>query len=135
MHSVAAAKDAAVILFHLIYHLVIVIHSVIDLWTSVRTRIGMMMRSLRRVLRSGFGVRGLSDNVTYSGGQATTGQGGFYGSGDLIGLIALLIEAGGARVASSSPSHNPSAIARQADINALSSIMVLCLPSDVCSTV
>lgn len=55
--------------------------------------------------------RSLSDSVTYSGGQATTGQGGFYGSG-------------GSRVASASPAHHPEAVARQADVANLATIMV-----------
>jgi len=49
-------------------------------------------------------------SITYSGGQASAGQGGYYGSG-------------GARVSSSLPTHHPEATARQADINALTSIM------------
>jgi len=54
--------------------------------------------------------RSYSDSVTYSGGQATTGQGGFYGSG-------------GSRVRDVKPAHHPEAIARQADIMELIQIM------------
>jgi hypothetical protein len=54
-------------------------------------------------------VRSFSDSVTYSGGQAIQGQGGFYGSG-------------GSRV-SSAPSHHPEAMARQTDIIDLVQIM------------
>jgi hypothetical protein len=54
--------------------------------------------------------RELSDSVTYSGGQASTGQGGFYGSG-------------GARASSGAVPHHPEAVARQADIAELSKIM------------
>ena len=53
---------------------------------------------------------GGGDSITYSGGHANTGQGGFYGSG-------------GARVAKSSPAHHPEAMARAADIQALAKIM------------
>jgi hypothetical protein len=52
----------------------------------------------------------LSDSITYSGGQASSGQGGFYGSG-------------GSRVVSAAPEHHPEALARQADITELASIM------------
>lgn len=56
-------------------------------------------------------VRKLSDSVTYSGGQASQGQGGFYGSG-------------GSRAAKQSqPIHHPEALARVADIKELSKIM------------
>jgi hypothetical protein len=49
-------------------------------------------------------------NITYSGGQASEGQGGFYGSG-------------GSRVINNAPKHHPEALAQQADINALAKIM------------
>lgn len=55
-------------------------------------------------------TRLLSDSITYSGGQASQGQGGFYGSG-------------GSRVVSATPQHHPEALARQADITELASIM------------
>lgn len=51
------------------------------------------------------------NSVTYSGGQAISGQGGFYGSG---GSRALKKD--GVR-------HHPEAIAQAADIDKLSSIM------------
>ena len=54
--------------------------------------------------------RELSDSVTYSGGQASSGQGGFYGSG-------------GARASAGAVPHHPEAVARQADIAELSKIM------------
>eukprot|EP01039_Chlorochromonas_danica_P004749 gene4749-5204_t len=50
------------------------------------------------------------DSVTYSGGQATQGQGGFYGSG-------------GSRLVKSKPAHHPEALARVADIKDLIQIM------------
>lgn len=49
-------------------------------------------------------------NVTYSGGQASFGQGGYYGSG-------------GARIASSAAVFHPEALARQQDVIDLSNIM------------
>eukprot|EP01035_Chromulina_nebulosa_P017272 gene17272-22806_t len=55
-------------------------------------------------------IRCFSDSVTYSGGQANFGQGGFYGSG-------------GARVSSTAPIHYPEALARKADIEELTKIM------------
>jgi hypothetical protein len=51
----------------------------------------------------------LSDSITYSGGQASEGQGGFYGSG-------------GSRLVKSKPAHHPEALARQVDVSKLSSI-------------
>jgi len=56
------------------------------------------------------GRRALSDSITYSGGQASEGQGGFYGSG-------------GSRVISGKPTHHPEALAQAADVATLSSIM------------
>jgi hypothetical protein len=64
-------------------------------------------------------TRYFSDSVTYSGGQATTGQGGFYGSG-------------GSRVATASPAHHPEAIARQTDVIKLTQIMVNSLHICIC---
>lgn len=55
-------------------------------------------------------VRYLSDSITYSGGHASQGQGGFYGSG-------------GSRIATSSPTHHPEATARMADIMELKQLM------------
>lgn len=49
--------------------------------------------------------------MTYSGGHANQGQGGFYGSG-------------GARVSTATPTHHPEAIANQRDVMELSKIMV-----------
>jgi len=62
------------------------------------------------ILRRGFSDSYSGDSITYSGGHASSGQGGFYGSG-------------GARVAKSSPAHHPEAIARESDIRELSLIM------------
>ena len=62
------------------------------------------------MLRRGFSDSYSGDSITYSGGHASSGQGGFYGSG-------------GARVAKSSPAHHPEAIARESDIRELSLIM------------
>jgi hypothetical protein len=56
-------------------------------------------------------VRNLSDSVTYSGGQATSGQGGFYGSG------------GSRAVNKAMPAHHPEALARVTDIKELTQIM------------
>lgn len=55
-------------------------------------------------------VRQLSESITYSGGHASQGQGGFYGSG-------------GTRIATSSPTHHPVATARMADIMDLKQLM------------
>ena len=49
-------------------------------------------------------------HLIISGGQASTGQGGFYGSG-------------GARAKEGSPPHHPEAMARLSDITSLSKIM------------
>ena len=62
------------------------------------------------ILRRGFSDSYSGDSITYSGGHASSGQGGFYGSG-------------GARVAKSSPAHHPEAIARESDIRQLELIM------------
>ena len=62
-------------------------------------------RLTRLMSDSGFG-----GGVTYSGGHASVGQGGFYGSG-------------GARVMKGSTQHHPEAIARQTDISEIVSIM------------
>ena len=53
-----------------------------------------------------------SDSVTYSGGHASTGQGGFYGSG-------------GSRAAGkeNAPHHHPELIGNQRDIQELSKIV------------
>lgn len=53
--------------------------------------------------------RCLSDSITYSGGQASEGQGGFYGSG-------------GSRVSSKKPERFLDATARQADITSLAAL-------------
>lgn len=53
--------------------------------------------------------RCLSDSITYSGGQASEGQGGFYGSG-------------GSRVSSKKPERFLDATARQADILSLAAL-------------
>eukprot|EP00607_Mallomonas_marina_P007240 CAMPEP_0182417998 /NCGR_PEP_ID=MMETSP1167-20130531/2454_1 /TAXON_ID=2988 /ORGANISM="Mallomonas Sp, Strain CCMP3275" /LENGTH=131 /DNA_ID=CAMNT_0024591935 /DNA_START=112 /DNA_END=504 /DNA_ORIENTATION=+ len=58
---------------------------------------------------SGYGDAG--GMVSYSGGQAiSTGQGGFYGSG-------------GTRASGADTTHNPSAVARNADVESLTAIM------------
>ncbi len=57
----------------------------------------------------GLWVRSFSDSVTYSGGQASAGQGGFYGSG-------------GSRV-KGAPEHRPEAQARRDDIVEARNIM------------
>jgi hypothetical protein len=49
-------------------------------------------------------------SITYSGGQATTGQGGFYG-------------AGGARATKAQTKHRPEAVAHAADIKSLRKLM------------
>ena len=49
-------------------------------------------------------------SITYSGGQATSGQGGFYG-------------AGGARATKAQTKHRPEAVAHAADIKSLRKLM------------
>ncbi|GAB5033641.1 Hypothetical protein NocV09_01401730 [Nannochloropsis oceanica] len=49
-------------------------------------------------------------SITYSGGQATSGQGGFYG-------------AGGARASKAQTAHRPEAVAHAADIKSLRILM------------
>eukprot|EP00957_Ditylum_brightwellii_P108879 8305871-Ditylum_brightwellii.AAC.1 len=65
---------------------------------------------------SRMGLRSLSsytsNNITYSGGQATEGQGGYYGSG---GSRASLTPAS---------EHRPEMLALAADVQTISSIMV-----------
>ena len=61
-------------------------------------------------VRGTFWARNFSDSVTYSGGQASEGQGGFYGSG-------------GSRVKTSAPTHHPEAQARKDDIDEARQIM------------
>lgn len=56
-------------------------------------------------------IRKCSDNITYSGGQASSGQGGYYGSGGSR-AVKLVV-----------PHHHPEACARPADISQLNSIM------------
>jgi hypothetical protein len=63
----------------------------------------------RKLSISIFNVRHFSDSVTYSGGHANYGQGGFYASG-------------GSRVVASIPDHNPRALASQQDILELARI-------------
>jgi len=53
----------------------------------------------------------MSDNITYSGGQATEGQGGFYGSGG----SRAHVDAGN--------NHRPGAVAHVEDIKALNRLM------------
>lgn len=53
---------------------------------------------------------GEGGSITYSGGHANVGQGGFYGSG-------------GSRVSKNVVAHHPEAMARQADIKDLVTIM------------
>ena len=73
-----------------------------------------MLRSVTRVApRAVVGVRSLSyggPGITYSGGQATEGQGGFYGSGE-------------ARVKKEGVEWNSKAVAQLEDIKALNQIM------------
>ena len=54
--------------------------------------------------------RSFSDSISYSGGQATVGQGGFYGSG-------------GNRKLDSQTAHKPEAIAHLEDVDTLRSVM------------
>jgi len=54
----------------------------------------------------GGGMGGGGGSITYSGGQATSGQGGFYG-------------AGGARASKAQTAHRPEAVAHAADIKSL----------------
>jgi len=59
----------------------------------------------RRAFSSGYG-----DSITYSGGQASEGQGGFYGSG-------------GARVSTLETEHRPEMVALAADVENLRLVM------------
>ena len=68
--------------------------------------LGVQIGTTLQVSRRDFG----SDSITYSGGQASEGQGGFYGSG-------------GSRVLTNKPAHHPEALAQQADVATLSKIM------------
>ena len=54
--------------------------------------------------------KNFSDSVTYSGGQATSGQGGYYGSG-------------GSRVSTGKVPHHPELLASQKDIQELAQIL------------
>lgn len=80
-----------------------------------------MMNSARSVLRlipkssisrAFCDSNGGGGSITYSGGHASTGQGGFYGSG-------------GSRAAgaSNAPTHHPEAIANQSDLTELARIV------------
>lgn len=53
---------------------------------------------------------GGGDSITYSGGQASQGQGGFYGSG-------------GSRLAKGDQPHSPEFMANKEDVDALAKIM------------
>mmetsp|Transcript_33597 Transcript_33597/g.74054 ORF Transcript_33597/g.74054 Transcript_33597/m.74054 type:complete len:146 (+) Transcript_33597:145-582(+) len=64
-----------------------------------------------RALRSRPVFRPFSDSITYSGGQATSGQGGFYGSG-------------GSRVTTDKPEHHLGATARLQDVLELNKLML-----------
>ena len=66
---------------------------------------------VHRTLRTANSVRLFSDSVTYSGGHASQGQGGFYGSG------------GSRAAAGGSVTHHPEARANQKDIADLAKIV------------
>lgn len=70
----------------------------------------ILLSGSRSRLQPSTKARCFSDSITYSGGQANEGQGGFYGSG-------------GSRVVSNKPQHHPEALAQQVDVQTLSSIM------------
>jgi len=57
-----------------------------------------------------FSSSGYGESITYSGGQASEGQGGFYGSG-------------GARASKVETEHKPEMVALQADVENLSLVM------------
>eukprot|EP01083_Nonionella_stella_P044684 120262_1 len=63
-----------------------------------------------RVHQSAFSSSSYGDSITYSGGQASEGQGGFYGSG-------------GARVSTLEPEHRPEMVALAADVENLALVM------------
>mmetsp|Transcript_30886 Transcript_30886/g.68197 ORF Transcript_30886/g.68197 Transcript_30886/m.68197 type:complete len:151 (-) Transcript_30886:336-788(-) len=77
---------------------------------SFRVIAARALRAARLPAGASLRARGLSDNITYSGGQATTGQGGFYVSG-------------GSRSGGAAPSHYPQATARLADVLELVNVM------------
>ena len=63
-----------------------------------------------RIPRVEFSSSGYGDSITYSGGQASEGQGGFYGSG-------------GARVSKIETEHKPEMLALAADVENLTLVM------------
>jgi|MDTB01.1.fsa_nt_gb hypothetical protein len=67
------------------------------------------LRQVQAPTRQSVLSRTFSDSVTYSGGHASAGQGGFYGSG-------------GSRVVASA-SHRPEASARAADVAEVAALM------------
>lgn len=77
--------------------------------------IGRLVRVIIRkpspILRNHFSDSSEGSSVTYSGGQANQGQGGFYGSGG-----SRVILSGGV-------AHHPEAIANQRDITELAKIV------------
>ena len=75
-------------------------------------RVPMLALGARRWLSdsSGGDMGGGGGSITYSGGQATSGKGGFYG-------------AGGARANKAQTAHRPEAVAHAADIKSLRVLM------------
>ncbi|KAL7476821.1 hypothetical protein ACHAW6_002653 [Cyclotella cf. meneghiniana] len=65
---------------------------------------------VRGVSSSQRAFSGYSDNITYSGGQASEGQGGFYGSG-------------GARASKLETEHKPEMVALATDVENLTLVM------------
>lgn len=83
--------------------------------SSVRSasRFAMLALGAQRCLSDSSGggdMGGGGGSITYSGGQATSGQGGFYG-------------AGGARASKAQTAHRPEAVAHAADIKSLRILM------------
>lgn len=66
--------------------------------------------SLSSISRMAFSSSGYGESITYSGGQASEGQGGFYGSG-------------GARVSKIETEHKPEMVALAADVENLTLVM------------
>ena len=67
-------------------------------------------RSSFYAMRSQFSSSAYGESITYSGGQASEGQGGFYGSG-------------GARVSKIETEHKPEMVALAADVENLTLVM------------
>ncbi|KAK1744699.1 hypothetical protein QTG54_003990 [Skeletonema marinoi] len=66
--------------------------------------------STSSISRMAFSSSGYGESITYSGGQASEGQGGFYGSG-------------GARVSKIETEHKPEMMALAADVENLTLVM------------